>query len=205
MPAEPAIKRVVAFVDGQNLYHGAKNSFGYPYPNYDIHKLCEAICRARNWNLAQVRFYTGVPDSGDDPRWNKFWVGKLAVMGKSGVVVYSRPLRYQNVTIKLLDGTLHTYLRGHEKGIDIRIALDVIRLANQSAYDVGLILSQDQDLSEVADEVKVISAQSNRWIKIASAYPCSPTTQNKRGINGTDWIKIDRAIYDACIDPTDYR
>jgi hypothetical protein len=26
-----------------------------------------------------------------------------------------------------------------------------------------------------------------------------------RGINGTDWIKIDRATYDACLDARDYR
>jgi hypothetical protein len=81
----------------------------------------------------------------------------------------------------------------------------VISLANAAAFDVGLILSQDQDLSEVADETRVIANQQNRWIKLASAYPYSPTRQNKRGINNTDWIRIDRAAYDACLDPTDYR
>jgi hypothetical protein len=30
-------------------------------------------------------------------------------------------------------------------------------------------------------------------------------TPNHRGINSTDWIRIDRAAYDACIDPRDYR
>ena len=29
--------------------------------------------------------------------------------------------------------------------------------------------------------------------------------KNKRGINKTDWITIDRATYDACIDPVNYR
>jgi len=33
MPPEPAIKRTVAFVDGQNLYHAARESFGYTHPN----------------------------------------------------------------------------------------------------------------------------------------------------------------------------
>jgi hypothetical protein len=32
-----------------------------------------------------------------------------------------------------------------------------------------------------------------------------PTTENRRGINGTEWIHIDRATYDACLDPNDYR
>ena len=205
VPVEPAIKRAVAFVDGQNLFMAAKEAFGYTYPNYDVQALANSICQARGWNLTEVRFYTGVPDATDNARWNKFWVGKLAVMGKAGIFVFSRPLRYRNISVTLPDGTIHTYLRGHEKGIDVRIALDVIGLANRQAYDVGLILSQDQDLSEAADEIRVISEQQNRWIKVACAYPHSPTRQNKRGINSTDWIKIDRATYDACIDPTDYR
>ena len=41
-----------------------------------------------------------------------------------------------------------------------------------------------------------------RWIKIASAYPAAP---KQRGINKTDWIAIDQATYDACLDWRDYR
>ena len=39
MPVEPAIKRVVTFVDGQNLFHAVHAAFGYSYPNYDIQTL----------------------------------------------------------------------------------------------------------------------------------------------------------------------
>ena len=150
---EPAIKRAVTFIDGQNLYRAAKESFGYYYPNYDVRKLSDAVCRSRGWNLTQVRFYTGVPDKADDARWNHFWAGKLAVMGKAGIQVYSRPLRYRNDIVKLPDGSTHTFLRGSEKGIDVRIALDVIRLAVGNEYDVAVVFSQDQDLSEAADEI----------------------------------------------------
>ena len=94
---------------------------------------------------------------------------------------------------------------GQEKGIDVRIALDIIRATLQNACDVCLVFSQDQDLSEVADEVRIIAREQGRWIKMASAFPVSPTAKNTRGINGTDWIKIDRKTYDACIDPNDYR
>lgn len=203
--AEPAVKRAISFIDGQNLYRSAKEAFGHHYPNYDVQKLSSAVCAARGWNLTQVRFYTGVPDASDDPRWNHFWIGKLAVMGKAGVEVFSRPLRYRNDSVTLPDGTIHTYLRGSEKGIDVRIALDVIRLAVRNEYDVAVIFSQDQDLSEVADEIRLISKLVGRWIRIACAYPVSPTRKNNRGINRSDWIQVDRKMYDACLDPTDYR
>ena len=122
MPAEPLVKRAVAFIDGQNLYHAARESFGYTYPNFDV-----------------------------------------------------------------------------------RIAIDVIRMAHHKDYDVALIFSQDQDLLEVAKEIRTISQEQDRWIKVACAFPLSPTTLNRRGIDRTDWIQIDRAIYDACLDKRDYR
>ena len=56
-----------------------------------------------------------------------------------------------------------------EKGVDVRFALDVIRLANQQAYDVGVIFNQD--LTEVADEIRSIARMQARWIKLASAFP----------------------------------
>ena len=87
----------------------------------------------------------------------------------------------------------------------MRIALDVVRLARQNVYDVALLFSQDQDLSEVADEVRAILYEEDRWIRIASAFPISPTSRNRRGVNKTDWLPIDRATYDACLDPNDYR
>ncbi|MCX5667380.1 MAG: NYN domain-containing protein [Candidatus Omnitrophica bacterium] len=205
MAKEPTIKKAVVFVDGQCLYRGAKDAFGYIYPNYDIKKLSEKICSSKGWDLAKICFYTGVPDVQDNIFWNTFWNNKLASMGQVGIEVYSRSLRYNNEKITLPNGNVHTFLVGREKGIDIRIALDIIRLAHQKVYDVALVFSQDQDLSEVADEIRVISIEQKRWIRIASAFPVSPTYTNSRGINKTEWIKIDRQTYDTCIDPRDYR
>ena len=89
--------------------------------------------------------------------------------------------------------------------MDVRLALDVVRLAHSRAFDVALVFSQDQDLSEVADEIRQIADEQDRWIKITCAFPFSPASSNRRGINGTDWIKIDRPTYDTCLDTRDYR
>ena len=51
MPSEPALKRTVAFVDGQNLFHAAREAFGYTYPNYDVRALSERICQDKGWTL----------------------------------------------------------------------------------------------------------------------------------------------------------
>ncbi len=205
MHSEPLNKRTVAFVDGQNLYHYARESFGHTYPNYDVTALGKIVCMQKGWNLTQVRFYTGVPDHQDNPFWNYFWSHKLAMLGRQGVFTYHRSLRYRNRRVKLRDGTEHTFLVEEEKGIDVRIGIDVIRMAHQNKYDIAVIFSQDQDLAEVATEIRTVAQEQGRWIKIACAFPLSPTSVNRRGIDKTDWIPIDRATYDACLDKRDYR
>jgi len=205
MSKEPPVKRAITFIDGQNLFHSVKESFGYAHPNYDVLALSRNLCNMKKWQLNKTRFYTGVPDRTDDAFWNDFWAGKLRSMSRQGIYTFSRSLRYRNKRVKLPDGSTYSFLAGEEKGIDVRIAIDVIRMAHHREYDVALIFSQDQDLSEVAAEVRAISKEQDRWIKIASAFPISPTTRNRRGIDKTDWISIDRKIYDACIDWHDYR
>lgn len=201
---EPAIIRAVSFFDGQNLFHSAKQAFGYTWPNFDPVALTESICAGNGWNVSGVRFYTGVPDAADKPFWNHFWTAKGAQMGRDNVHVFTRPLRYRNKRVSLPDGSEYSFLDGDEKGIDVRIALDIIRLALKREFDVALLFCRDQDLSEVADEIRIIAAEQGRWIKMVSAFPYSPAFK-ERGINGTDWVKIDRASYDACLDKRDYR
>lgn len=202
---EPPVKRAVAFIDGQNLYHHAKAAFGHHHPNYDPTKLLNAVCGLNNWVPAGIRFYTGIPSATHAPMWHGYWANRLLSMTRSGVLVVQRPIRYHQEQVELPDGTVKSVVTPQEKGIDVRLALDVIRLARQNQYDVAIIFSQDQDLAEVVQEVKDTAKMVNRWIRIACAFPSGPQATSKRGINGADWIKMEQAFYDACIDPHDYR
>ena len=205
MAREPEIKRAMVFIDGQNLFHAAKKRFGSRWPDYDVIKLSRYVCDLHRWTLVRTHFYTGVPSEDRDPYWYGFWQRKLLGMGRRGVVVFTRPLRYHRNTVRLDDGSTYTFSTAEEKGIDVRIALDVIRLARKRAYDVAVIFSQDQDLSEVAVEIRTIARDQDRWIKVASAYPFDRNVPSGRGIDRTDWIRIPREVYEACRDPRDYR
>ena len=59
MLSEPSAKRAIVFCDGQNLYHAAREAFGYTYPNFSVKALAQAVCLKQGWLLAQTRFYTG--------------------------------------------------------------------------------------------------------------------------------------------------
>ncbi len=205
MPIEPLVKRAVAFFDGQNLFYAARDAFGYTFPNYDPRLLTDRICHDKGWLVEGIHFYTGIPSATVKPLWHKFWSKKLAVMGTRKIHSFTRPLRYRDKTITLPNGYSMTTLVGQEKGVDVRIALDVVRMALDNLYDVALIFSQDQDLSEAVKEVKRISIIQDQWIRVACAFPVSPAVPKARGIDGSDWIRIDRTQYDACLDPNDYR
>jgi len=114
-------------------------------------------------------------------------------------------LRYRTRDIRREDGTLRTVSVGQEKGIDLRLGLDVVRMARNGEFDVALIFSQDQDLVEVAREIRAIASDRGCWLKIASAFPSGPKASAKRGIEETDWIRMNRQFYDDRLDPNDYR
>ncbi|MCY3880143.1 MAG: NYN domain-containing protein [Rhodobacteraceae bacterium] len=193
MVQAPKTRRAVSFIDGQNLFRHAKDAFGHHHPNYDPVKLTEAVCNANNWDCISVRFYTGVPESNRSAMWHGYWVRRLNAMRNAGVAVTSRPLRYSD------NG------KPREKGIDLRLGLDVVRMARKNEFDVAVIFSQDQDLAEVALEVRDIAKSTGRWLKVASAFPCGPSATSGRGIDRTDWFPMDRNFYDSCLDQKDYR
>ena len=128
MRTEQESKRAVSFIDCKNLFRHAKDAFGHHHPNYDPAKLASAVCAANGWIDAGVRIYTGVPDADASPMWHGYWMRRLTAMRRAGIVVTSRRLRYCVEQIRLPDGATHDVPVQREKGIDLRLGLDVVRM-----------------------------------------------------------------------------
>jgi uncharacterized LabA/DUF88 family protein len=201
----PASGNAVAFIDGQNLFKSVKECFGYTYPNYDVVALTAAVCAAAGWTAREVRFYTGIPSTAQHRDLNGFWSAKFAAMGRQGVKIFWRHLKTRDKTIVLPDGSRHTYSFWQEKGVDVRLALDAVTMAYRGEYDIAIIFSQDQDLSEIVNDVRDAARIQNRRMWVACAFPCSTTASNRRGMDKSDWVQIGKADYDLCVDPRDYR
>ena len=181
MRLEPRVKRAVSFIDGQNLYRHAKDAFGHHHPNYDPIKPSDAVYVASGWTSCGVRFYTGTPAADRSPMWHGYWQRRLLAMRRAGIHVFSRPIRYRTDSIRLPDGSTVTNVVGEEKGIDLRIGLDVVRLAYRAELDVAVIFSQDQDLAEVADEIRTISRTAARWLKVVVGVSGRPASHYPSG------------------------
>ncbi len=191
--------RTVVFFDGQNLYHGAREAWSpalhvsgspYSYPSYDVEKLASAlVARVPGRRLTQIRFYTGVPSPTQDAFWHGFWNNKLRYLGSRGIYVYR--------------GRINP--GGQEKGVDVSLAIDLIQMTHDRQYEAAIIISQDWDFGPAVKLAKKIAAGQGRSLYYESAYVVSSNTKNARGVPGAHWVPIDKALYDSCIDSTDYR
>jgi len=191
--------RTIVFIDGQNLYRGAKDAWRpqpaigpsrYSWPSYDVHNLAITLTsRVSGRLLSQIRFYTGVPDANQDIRWHGFWTNKLRHLKNQGIEVYK--------------GRINS--SGQEKGVDVSIAIDLVRLTYEQQFEVAIIVSQDWDFGPAILLCKNIANGQQRQLVFESHFPQGPGSQSDRGIPGTIWCPIDQNTYDACYEPRDYR
>lgn len=191
MLKEPEEKLAVAFIDGSNMRHSARTTFGEAFANFNPLALAETVCAAQGWRLGGVHLYLGVPDVRVSEDAHYASIKRCARWRRQGVKVFTRTLQEDGA------GALR------EKGIDVRLALDAIELYRQGAFNVALVFSQDQDFSELASEIKTLARQENRWVQVASAFPGSGT--NRSGIIGTLPIAIGQETFARVLDTAENR
>jgi len=193
------------FIDGQNFYLSACTAFGLRYPNFDTKKVADVISnKAIGQDAGNIAFYTGMPVKKFSPKWHGFWTNKIAAMEAQGIDTFTRDLRYttesdpdRKVGFKILTT--------REKGIDLRIALDVMEAARRLDCTDIIIVSRDQDFREVVEKVNIMADFERRDIEMWSAYPDGGNgPSHLRGIDGTRSVTVNKRDYASCIDRTDY-
>jgi hypothetical protein len=149
--------RVMLVLDYQNALNTARTCFhqkgdppqlGHVWP-VALGELIVAR-RPRPSTLDQVRIYRGLPASNREP--TLYAVNERQATAWSGdprVEVIRRPLRYPR------DWPTRP---AQEKGIDVALAVDLIRLAVEGAYDVAVVFSRDTDLILALEAIRDMSS-----------------------------------------------
>ena len=193
--------KLVLFIDGQNAYRGARDSFfpgGGPaiYGQFNPLRLGELIAARGGPGgtvgvLADVRVYTGRPDPRLAPRTYDAHMKQCAAWEADGVNVTWRPLRYP---------PRRTGLPPQEKGIDVALCIDFVTMAIDGLYDVGVIMSTDTDLLPALDFTR------NRYAGVRHvAVAAWDGRRRLASPSGNIWCNwLSRADYDAVADSTDY-
>lgn len=162
-PKRPLPTRVAVFIDGQNLYNRCKEHFGsaWAHPRRLAEELVaedRAQYGSHSHILSSVRLYTGVHTLNRNPTKHGEMTRRLQAYEASGVATLPIPLRYDK------NG------RAREKGVDVRLGLDVVRLGYKGLYDVAIIVSEDSDLDEAVRDVYDLRDRE-RWIAVENALP----------------------------------
>jgi uncharacterized LabA/DUF88 family protein len=190
--------RVVVFLDYQNVALTAHDRFGPAgtanrIANLDPVKLGTLITSRRNTasGLAEVRVYRGLPSprreplaAGANTRQADAWERTRKI------TTVRRPLRYPRGW---------PAVPAQEKGIDVSLAIDMLRLALERTYDVGVLFSSDTDLVpalETLAELKLARFEVAAW---------KGTPRLRLPGTGLPWCHhLSRADYLTVVDPVDY-
>ncbi len=134
--------------------------------------------------------YTDLPLSPDRAKWVRF------ILPDGTQLPRDTQLMTDPEGHALPPGTYLEIEVTEEKGIDVCIAVDMIRLTNQKVFDVAILFSQDQDQAETVTEVRNIARAQNRQVEVVSVFP--EGTKNPNYVRGTRPLRFGRDTYEAC-------
>lgn len=159
------MKKAVVFVDSNNWYHNVKKYF--EPGDIDIIKLAKFLCEVKKYELIEIRWYASAPSIADGEAMYYRHMSFLENLEKKGVKIIARKLqRLSNEEVlKKKKETLDSLdlcknckplvdsvfldladLKRKEKGIDVWIAVDMIRKAViEKECDCCILISGDAD------------------------------------------------------------
>jgi uncharacterized LabA/DUF88 family protein len=163
-------ERVSIFVDGGNFYHLALRKLGSSESNFDFEKFATFLANGRKIADMGKRFYIGtIMEKVGDLRSkeamskqtalftrlkNNHWEIKTSKLRKriEEIKIDDRVVGYKNILKKGINKIQYERLR--EKGIDVKLATDLIVGAIDDKYDVAVIVSSDADIVPAIDWVR---------------------------------------------------
>jgi len=140
-------RRVAVYVDGSNFYHklkdlGIKNCTYYKYGALANHL-------ARGRDVIGKRYYIGVIRAkAGDARAKKMQENQVNLFNHLG----SKQERFsvQRGFLMKNDGVFH------EKGVDVKMAVDILVGAYEDLYDTAILLSSDTDLIPAIEKARLL-------------------------------------------------
>jgi uncharacterized LabA/DUF88 family protein len=136
------VARVIAYIDGFNLYHGLRGKYGRRYLWLDLERLVQRL--RRNDEVVAIRYFTALVI--DNPVALDLQQSHLdALKARSGEKIDIVLGRYQRSAL-VCPQCGHQRVRYEEKETDVNIAVSLVFDTGAQASDIALIVSADSDL-----------------------------------------------------------
>lgn len=144
-----SMARAFVFIDGSNFYFRLKELSGqidgkYSLLDFNFRGLAEWI--AYPYSLIEVHYYVGaLRRQRNSEKSETMYANQQKLIAK---------LQQQHIFLTLGQLIQHPDKTFHEKGVDVRLAVEMIRFARENKYDIAYLLSSDTDLVAAVEEVK---------------------------------------------------
>jgi len=170
-------ERVAVFIDGSNFFYCLKDEL--QFLNLDYQAFIEELLRrvSSDARLVRVYYYDATVRQENDPeRYRK----------QQGFLAYLRNLPHFRVELGRLEGKPGNL---REKGVDIRIATDMLQYAD--IYDTAILVTGDGDFAYL------VCAVQNKGKQVINAIGTQFQSQQLRQVCD-EMIVIDRQLVESC-------
>jgi len=181
-------KKAIVFIDGNNWYHNSRQVVDTKYISFT--KLANFICDHYKYELLQIRYYNSIPDISENELKYYQHMEFLSRLEKEGIKVFKRKLQKNsnkdalNERGMIVDSLILCEkckpivkencinclgnVSKKEKGIDVKIAVDMIRKCLiESECDVCILVSGDADFIPAILTIR----DANKEVITSSVFP----------------------------------
>ena len=143
------MNRAFVFIDGNNFYFKLKELSSkldgkFRLMDFNYQEFSKWLVAPNS--LAEIHYYIGaLKRQKNNDKSEKMYADQQKLIGK---------LQQQSVAITLGQLIQHPDKSFHEKGVDVRSAVEMIRFAREDKYDTAHLVSSDTDLVAAVEEVQ---------------------------------------------------
>lgn len=166
------MERVVAYIDGFNLYFGLRSKGWKRYYWLDLQRLCGNLLKPHQ-RLVFTKYFTAritaTTDDPTKPRRQAIFLEAIETLPATRIF-YGHYLPKPQRCFRC--GA--TWTSHEEKMTDVNIAVELLNDAADDAFDTALIVSADSDLTAPVEAVR------QRYPRKRVVIACPPDRQSKR-------------------------
>lgn len=158
---KPQGERIAIFIDGSNVYHSVKDSFGLHDNEIDFRTLIDFLRKERL--MICIFYYNASLDRGYNAeiynKQQKFFAELRRIPDFHVVLCRLKKMKFPNNKVEYT-----------VKGDDIHLATDLISLAYENRYDTAIIVSGDGDFVPAILKVQKLGKKvENAHFQISSS------------------------------------
>ncbi|HZQ10463.1 MAG TPA: NYN domain-containing protein [Anaerolineae bacterium] len=177
------MQRVIAYVDGYNLYYGLHDKRWKRFYWLNIQAVATALLKP-NQTLIETKYFTTiVKRPADKNKRQMVFIEALQTL-KAFQIYYGH---FLSDTVRCRNCG-HTYETHHEKMTDVNMSVELMADAFQDRFDVALIISADSDLVGPVYAVRKLFTQK----RVVVAFPPGRSSEAlKRAAHAQIYINRD--------------